>query len=584
MDQLPVPESVKQNLYGMGLTKLFEIQSRAFEPIFRGRSFVGRSRTGTGKTIAYLLPLLERMRHEKISAPHSLLILVPTIELCKQVGSTVLSLSVSTDVALVYGGPSLESQEQLVRMGAKVVIATPGRCARLVERGALQTKNVRALVIDEADAMLGLEYIGRVERVLAAVAKGGLQLVLFSASMSPEVHAVVNRHLTHFEFVDLVDRGGIKGQAAVQTVSHHLCKVSNSRAARARVLLHFLNSRLDLQLSGRCIIFVDSTSEARSLLSHPALDARARALHSESTPQERDEVITAFANREFDVLITSDIVSRGVDFQDVSLVLQMHPPRDAAQYVHRAGRTGRAGQGGACITLYDHSEHNRIQRVRTLTKQNFRMESTPSPYDIHHASVSRLIEQLLSVQPEEFDPLVADATKLLEEQGPQVLATAMAVLDSRHSDFERATRETPSLLSGRKGFTCLLIHDPEHSSAGSEGELRRIVGRLLSEKASDDAFGQTCRVKGGWAIDLDQRFATVLLEDLRTGRRSAPFELTLAKRLPAFLRRSPRRSKAPWASMRKRAMSRRAVETGGAKGGPREDGRWPGSSGARKRR
>ncbi|CAE8602928.1 unnamed protein product, partial [Polarella glacialis] len=470
----------------MGLTKLFDIQSRAFEPILRGRSFVGRSRTGSGKTVAYLLPLLERMRHEKMTAAHSLLILVPTRELCKQVGSTILSLGVNADVALVYGGPALDSQEQLVRLGASIVVATPGRCARLLERGSLEVQNVRALVVDEADAMLGPEFVGRVDRVLTAVAKRGLQCVLFSASMPADVMSMISRHFVDYDLVDLVDRGGVKGAATVQTVSHHLCKVPTSRpASRSRVLLHLLTSRLDLFPGGRCIIFVDSASEAKVLLTHPALDCRARALHGESSSQDRDFIISAFANREFDVLITTDVVARGVDFVDVMLVLQLHPPKDATQYVHRAGRTGRAGQGGECITIYDPSEHKFVQRVREVTKQKFVMDPAPGPMDIHHAAVSRLLEQLLSVQPEEYEPFLDDAARLLEDQGPNVLATAMAVLDSRHTDLERASRDLPSLLTGKKGYVALLVNDPEQSIAKTEAEVQRVIGSLLPRSATE---------------------------------------------------------------------------------------------------
>ncbi|CAJ1431629.1 unnamed protein product [Effrenium voratum] len=540
VEQLPVPEVVKQNLLGMGVSKLFEIQYKAFEPILRGKSFVGRSQTGTGKTVAYLLPLLERMRNEKMSAAHSLLILVPTRELCKQVGSSILSLSVHADVALVYGGPSLDSQEQLVRLGATIVVATPGRCARLIERGALQTQNVRALVVDEADAMFGPEFVGRVERVLNGAAKPGLQQVLFSASLPSDVLSLIQRFFPTHEFVDLVDRHGTPGDAVVKSVDHRLCKVpERSSAARARVLLHVLNEQLNLS-GGRCIIFVDTTSEARSLLAHPALDRRARAVHGDSSAQERDGTLSSFANQEFDVLIATDIVSRGIDFADVSLVLQLHPPKEPTQYVHRSGRTGRAGNSGTCVTFYNASEQKFVQRVRDFTKHDFAMLPVPGPMDIHHAAVSRLLEQLLSVQPEEYEQVMDEATRLLEERGPVVLATAMAVLDSRHADLQRSLKDRVSLLSGRKGYLCLLANDPEHRVATTEGEAMRLVGSILPKPA---VVGRVARVSGGWALDVEHHYAGKLVEDLRRGKVSAPFEVSVASRLPRLLRMASRRAR-----------------------------------------
>ncbi|CAE7858214.1 unnamed protein product [Symbiodinium microadriaticum] len=552
VDKLPIPEILKQNLRGLGVTKLFEIQSRAFDPILRGRSFVGRSKTGTGKTVAYLLPLLERMRHEKMTLPHSLLILVPTRELCKQVGSALLSLSVQVDVALVYGGETLHSQEQLVRLGAVAVVATPGRCARLVERGALQTENVRALVIDEADAMFGPEFVGRVERVLNAVAKPGLQHVLFSASLPDDISTLIRQHFPDHELVDLVDRRGPKGEAVVTAVDHRLCKVPDKRpTARARVLMHLLNEKLDM-LGGCCIVFVDTASQATALLAHPAMERRARSLHGNSAAEERDTVLTSFANKEFDVLVATDVIARGVDFADVNLVMQLHPPKDAAQYVHRSGRTGRAGRGGTCITLYDSGERRYVQRVRQVTQHEFSMIAAPGPLDVHHAAVSRLLEQLFGVQPEEYEPLLEDAETLLDENGPAILASAMAVLDSRHADLQQALRDRPSIFSGRRGFVCLLANDPEHLVATTEGEVQRIVGSMMPKLAK---VGRVARVEGGWAVDVEHRHASGLIEALRSGSVQAPFEVSVARRMPRVLRgRAGRLTKAPWAAQRRWAI------------------------------
>lgn len=577
IERLPLSEDTRHNLYGMGITMLSEIQEKAFHPIFRGRSFIGRSRTGTGKTIAYLLPILERMRHEKITAPHSVLVLVPSRELCKQVGSVTLSLSMTTNIALVFGGPSLRSQEQLVRMGVSMVVATPGRCARLITNGALQVSNVRVVVIDEADTMLSPLYLGRVERILGSLSVERVQGVFFSASMSPDVLSTIDRFFNARELVDLVDRGGIRHATTVQVVSHKLCSAPKARNERLRVLLHLMATKLD-ELGGRCIIFVDSTAEAKALLSHPVLDRKASAIHAASTSEDRDNVLNAFINREFDVLITTDILSRGVDFQDVNLVLQFHPPRDAAQYVHRAGRTGRAGSGGVVITLYDPSEQALVQRVREATRQNFRTEVAPGCADMHGASVARLMDELLAVEPEEYGPVLKDAEKMLEEMGPRVLASAMAVLDGRHAALERAVRETPSLLSGARGYVCMIAHDPNHAAADNEGVFRRVILSLLTKRhaADDRSIGRVAKTTGGWAVDISRSCVTHLTDDLRSGRRTAPFELTIAKSLPRLARSSRRGAKRlPWTSLgqslRKKSDRRRVGVPRGLRTGKQKD-------------
>jgi len=335
------------------------------------------------------------------------------------------------------------------------------------------------------------------------------------------------------------------------------------------------------ELGGKCIVFVESAAQAKRLLTHPVLDRKARAIHSEATMEERYMVLTAFANREFDVLVATDLVSRGVDFDDVRLVLQLHPPSNAAQYLHRAGRTGRAGKSGVCITLYDASEGTLVRRVRENTRQKFLAEAPPAPEDVHHNAMNRLLDTLLTVQPEEFQPAMATAERLLEEQGPRVLATAMAVLDGRHADLNRASREAPSFLSGRRGFVCFSAHDPEHNIVESMETLRRIILSLLPKRAGDQAVGRVAQTRDGWAVDVASRWATLLADDLKSGRRTSPFELMVARKAPRLLRRSisRRARRLPWASMRKSAFKRRS--SGGElldHRGPRHDGRWPGAS------
>eukprot|EP00929_Paragymnodinium_shiwhaense_P081019 TRINITY_DN42302_c0_g1_i1.p1 TRINITY_DN42302_c0_g1~~TRINITY_DN42302_c0_g1_i1.p1 ORF type:complete len:675 (-),score=114.55 TRINITY_DN42302_c0_g1_i1:315-2339(-) len=564
VDDLKISEAMKQNLYGIGITRLSEIQMRAFEPILQGRSFVGRSRTGTGKTIAFLLPLLERMRQEKIASPHSVLVLVPTRELCKQVGSTILSLSVGADVALVYGGPTLASQEVLVRSGPAIVVSTPGRCARLIEREAIQKENVKTVIVDEADAMLGLEFLGRVEKVFSGIQKQGLQGIIFSASMSEEVLTVVGRHFPDHRLVDLVDRGGLRGTATVEAVVHSLCRVPQDHNQRLRGMLHILNRKMD-ELGGRCIVFADSTSEAQLLLTHPVLDRKARVLHSESTTQERDIVFTSFANREFDLLVATDVVARGIDFGDITLVIQLHPPRDAAQYVHRAGRTGRAGNGGECVVFFDKNEAALVKRIRQTTRQKFQVEEMPSTGDMHHLAVNRLLDELLAVQTEENDgsfeessPVMAEASRLLDKHGPNIFATALAMLDGRHADVASDKSSAPSMLTGRKGYVCFLAYDPEHNIVNSEEEVRKILLSMLPMRAGQyDAIGKVIKTGTGYAMDVRRDWAAVLSNDIRVGRtvKTVPFELSIAREMPRLSRSlegiGRRSRRLPWAVLRK---------------------------------
>lgn len=179
---------------------------------------------------------------------------------------------------------------------------------------------------------------------------------------------------------------------------------------------------------------------------------------------------------------------------------------------------------------------------------------------------------------EEFNPCLADAERLLEEQGPHVLATAMAVLDSRHADIASAARDTPSMLTGLRGYTCLIAHDPEHTVADTAEETRQLLRSLLPKQAEERCIGKVVHVVGGWAFDISRRWGAMLTHGLRSGRISAPFEVKVPETMPRLLNRSGREQRlrrVPWLSMRRRAMKRRQV-SGIGKHGPRYDGRFPG--------
>lgn len=242
------------------------------------------------------------------------------------------------------------------------------------------------------------------------------------------------------------------------------------------------------------------------------------------------------------------MISRGLDFQDVSLVLQLHPPKEASQYIHRAGRTGRARKGGSCITLYDSSEVKVVRRLREATGHDFKMLRAPGPADLHQAAVSKVLDQIFNVPEEDYQEIMDEAQELLEHS-PKALATAMAILDSRHMELGHR----PSLLSGRKDFLCLLATDPEHSVCTSEGEAQRVVASLLRS----GSVGRVQQAQVGWLVDVPRAPGLQLLSDLRSGRLTAPFELSVVERLPRLTRPRRGRAKAPWANQRQRARAKK---------------------------
>ncbi|MFJ9742112.1 DEAD/DEAH box helicase [Streptomyces sp. NPDC101166] len=350
---LELPAEVLRTLNGQGVHTPFPIQAATLPDALRGRDVLGRGRTGSGKTLAFGLPLLTRTAGRRAEPKQPLaLILVPTRELAQQVTEalTPYAEALRLRTATVVGGMSIGRQIAALREGAEVVVATPGRLHDLIERNACRLGRVRITVLDEADQMCDLGFLPQVVDILGQVRPDG-QRMLFSATLDADVDQLVQRFL-HDPVVHSVDPPA----GTVTTMDHHVLVVHGPD--RYAVITEIAAR------DGRVLLFLDTKHAVDQLTRHlRASGVHAGALHSGKSQPQRTRTLAQFKNGQITVLVATDVAARGLHVDDLDLVVNVDPPADPKDYVHRAGRTARAGESGAVVTLVTTGQRREVSRM-----------------------------------------------------------------------------------------------------------------------------------------------------------------------------------------------------------------------------
>lgn len=337
--ELGVADEIVGVLAAEGITQPFAIQEATIRDAIEGRDVLGRARTGSGKTLAFGLPLLTRLAAGHGQGPRAL-ILSPTRELALQIADNLAPLAacVGLDLTLVAGGMSYNPQIKAFARGVDVVVATPGRLIDLMEQGAADLSNVEITVLDEADHMAEMGFTDEVTSILDATPERG-QRLLFSATLDDAVDRIVKRYLN-----DPITHEVDSGQASVTTMTHLALQ---TKPHEKIAVTAELASR-----EGRTVIFA-RTQKGTDRIAGQLREAgvMAGALHGGLTQGARARILAAFKAGDVPVLVATDVAARGIHVDDVSLVVQVDPPRDSKDYLHRAGRTARAGTDGTVATV-----------------------------------------------------------------------------------------------------------------------------------------------------------------------------------------------------------------------------------------
>src|SRR5205809_1140412 len=343
------------------------IQTEAIPLALAGRDLIGSAQTGTGKTAAFVLPILQRLGDGTRGALRAL-ILVPTRELAEQVVTSIRAYGRHTHLkgAAVYGGVGMEPQTRALKHGADIVVATPGRLLDHMERGHVNFSKVEVLVLDEADRMLDMGFAPDVRRILTALPEKR-QTMLFSATVSPEVDALARRALDGHASVEIGRRA-----TPAQGIEHVIVAVD--KVQKRGVLAKILRAKP----AGQTLVFTRTKYGADKLVTFLRKDGiPAHAIHGDKAQSHRTRTLDAFRSGAADVLVATDIAARGIDVDGIRMVVNFDVPNDPEVYVHRVGRTARAGARGLALTLISPDEWLLMGDIEKLIGQTFPREVIP---------------------------------------------------------------------------------------------------------------------------------------------------------------------------------------------------------------
>ncbi|MEU6667082.1 DEAD/DEAH box helicase [Streptomyces sp. NPDC046727] len=351
--ELDMPARLLAALRTEGVTVPFPIQAATLPNALAGRDVLGRGRTGSGKTLAFGLPVLARLDGQRARPKQPLaLVLVPTRELAQQVTDalTPYARALRLRIATVVGGMSIGRQAKALREGAEVVVATPGRLKDLIERGACRLDQVAVTVLDEADQMADMGFLPQVTALLDQVPARG-QRLLFSATLDRNIDLLVRRYLD-----DPVVHSVDPSAGAVTTMEHHLLHVRDADKDTAATEI--------AAREGRVLMFLDTKHAVDRLAEHLlSVGVRASALHGGKSQQQRNRTLAQFKDGHATVLVATNVAARGIHVAGLDLVVNVDPPGDHKDYLHRGGRTARAGESGTVVTLVLPHQRRAVERL-----------------------------------------------------------------------------------------------------------------------------------------------------------------------------------------------------------------------------
>jgi ATP-dependent RNA helicase DDX21 len=503
-------------LSAKGITHFTPVQAEAFDPIMNRRDVIGRSRTGTGKTLAFGLPSLTRlvqftegkgtrdsMGKMKRGRKPAMIVLCPTRELARQVAEELggIARPLGLFVECFHGGVSYGPQATALHVGIDVLVGTPGRVIDHIERGNMDLSECDIAVLDEADEMLNMGFAEDVETILKGVGQKNdhkTQCLLFSATTPSWVKQIGRQYQEDVLAIDsTTDEGGARvaktvrhtaiqlppGEASKTSVLEDIIAVEISRdkefddedneplqgnaiAAAAAKKKRSSSNAMQQKIFGKTIVFTETKRMADDLVSGNVFKSlTAQALHGDVGQQQRDATLNAFRQGAFNVLVATDVAARGIDIQDVDLVIQFDPPRDVDTYVHRSGRTGRAGKKGVSVLLFNNKQARDIVRIERDLGHGFKFDlvGPPSVEAVLAAAAKTSAIACKGIPDETAAYFNVSAAALLEEYDDprDVVARCLAAISRRSTEVQ-----SRSLLTGEVGLATI--------------EMKNVNGRALS--------------------------------------------------------------------------------------------------------
>lgn len=450
----------------MGFEEPSPIQSQTIPLVLEGSDVIGQAQTGTGKTAAFGIPIMERITEARqVQA----LVLTPTRELAIQVSEELMKIGKFKRLKAlpIYGGQSIDRQIRSLKYGVQVVIGTPGRLLDHIRRKTIKLDHVKVVVLDEADEMLNMGFIDDVEEIVKHT-PGERQTLLFSATMPAQIRQLADRYMNSPKFVAVS-----KEQLTVPLIDQFYYETRDKLEGLCRIL--------DVDVSGKVIVFCRTKKGVDELVA--SLSTRgfiAEGLHGDLSQSQRDRVMKRFRDAKLDILVATDVAARGLDIENICYVVNFDIPQDPESYVHRIGRTGRAGKKGTALTFITPREYKQLKQIEKETKARIFRKQLPTSADILVRQKEVIKHQLIATLEQgryaDYHEVVADLADY------EALDIAAAALKLYQEGFKETVQEEekPAFINtgGQDGMVRLFIN------AGRTQEIRpEDIVRTFAEEA-----------------------------------------------------------------------------------------------------
>ncbi len=384
-EELSLSKETEKAVAEMGFEEATPIQSAAIPFILAGRDVIGQAQTGTGKTASFGIPIAEFIdaSSKKVQA----LVLCPTRELAIQVAeeiSQLIKYKKGVHIVPIYGGQSIDRQIRTLKAGVQIIIATPGRMIDHINRKTVNLDNVKMIVLDEADEMLNMGFRDDIEEILKSVPSEGRQTVFFSATMPPPIMQLTKKYQNNPEIVKVVHK-----ELTVPNIDQFFFEL------RPGMKLEVLTRLLDIHDPVLSLVFCNTKRAVDDLVSH--LQARgyaAEGLHGDLKQLFRDRVMAKFRSGKIEILVATDVAARGIDVDDIDAVFNYDMPQDEEYYVHRIGRTARAGRKGQAFTFVNGKEFYKLRDIERYTKTKIVKKEIPTISDVKEIRETQLMTEL----------------------------------------------------------------------------------------------------------------------------------------------------------------------------------------------
>ncbi len=549
VENLGIHESLVDSLHHtFGIKNLFPIQAQVFSPIQANRDLVGKSRTGTGKTLAFCLPIVDKIVKARYPHPTSgapmVLVLEPTRELANQIQRELEKLDPRIKVCTAYGGAPIGGQISQLQRGVHVVVATPGRLMDHIKRGTINLGEIQTVVLDEADEMLRAGFADDVDYILSH-APPARQTVMFSATVPDWIKTLVRKHTKDHLFIDCV---GAAGQTP-SLISHKAAAIPSQASQLPGMILSLINA---FARGERTMIFSDTKAGADMMeaslnrINQGKSSARfCAALHGDISQSSREAILRDFRDGRLRVLVATDVAARGIDIPDVNLVIQIGVPKEIPSYVHRSGRTGRAGKTGTSIMLYNLQDRSAMAHLSSQLNMRF---SQVLPSDLtNEKGVTEAFEKVKNFarsKLRETEPRYRDleagreavtastiawemANELLTERDSRKVVAALLEQIHDSNTGGQSLSANYSLLTSAADHTTILWAGPENFSLRDIVQpLSQIVGTTVTFVAAATPTSK------GVLFDLHDQYVAPLRAAIANGEGGA---FSIPPRLPAEL-------------------------------------------------